>query len=56
MTRVDDVSCGSIWREAFLRGAPVGRSGEVSFNLDIALPRLVAGEEREELGRSKESV
>jgi hypothetical protein len=55
MTRVDDVSCGSIWREAFLRGV-VGRSGEVSFNLDIALPRLVAGEEREELGRSKESV
>jgi len=53
MTREDGPSCGSIWRTAFV---PVGRSGDVNFNLDIALPRLVAGEEREELGRSKESV
>jgi hypothetical protein len=37
----------------FLRG--VSCSGEVSFNLDIALPRLVAGVETEEPGRSNES-
>src|SRR6266566_5293976 len=48
-------SRGSIWRAVFLTGAPEGRSGEVSFNLDIALPRLVAGDETDEPGRSKES-
>jgi hypothetical protein len=48
-------SRGSIWKAVFLTGAPEGRSGEVSFNLDIALPRLVAGDETEEPGRSKES-
>jgi hypothetical protein len=48
-------SRGSIWRVVFLTGAPEGRSGEVSFNLDIALPRLVAGDENEEPGRSNES-
>jgi hypothetical protein len=48
-------SRGSIWRALFLMGAPDGRSGEDSFNFDIALPRLVAGVETEELGRSKES-
>jgi len=48
-------SRGSICRRVFLTGAPEGRSGEVSFNLDIALPRLVAGDETEEPGRSKES-
>lgn len=48
-------SRGSIWRAVFLTGAPEGRSGEVSFNLDIALPRLVAGDEPEEPWRSKES-
>ena len=45
-------SRGSIWIST---GAPEGRSGEVSFNLDIALPRLVAGDETEEAWRSKES-
>lgn len=48
-------SRGSIWRAVFLTGAPEGRSGEVSFILDIALPRLVAGDETKEPGRSKES-
>jgi hypothetical protein len=48
-------SRGSLWRAVFLTGAPEGRSGDVSFNLDIALPRLVDGDETEELGRSKES-
>ena len=48
-------SRGSIWRAVLLTGAPEGRSGEVSFNLDIALPRLVEGDEIEEPGRSKES-
>jgi len=48
-------SRGSIWQAVFLTGAPEGRSGDVNFNLDIALPRLVAGDEPEEAGRSKES-
>lgn len=56
MTCAGELSCGSIWRTVFLRGDPVGRSGEVSFNLDIALPRLVDGEETEEPVGSKESV
>lgn len=56
-----DITCGgepprgSIWRGVFFMGAPEGRSGEVSFNLDIALPRLVPGDETEEPWRSKES-
>ena len=48
-------SRGSIWRALLLMGAPEGRSGEVSFNLDIALPRLVDGVETEEPWRSNES-
>lgn len=48
-------SRGSIWKAAFLTGAPEGRSGEVTFNLDIALPRLVEGDEIKEPGRNKES-
>jgi hypothetical protein len=48
-------SRGSILRTVPLTGAPDGRSGEVSFNLDIALPRLVDGDETEEDWRSKES-
>lgn len=55
ISRASEPSRGSIWRAVFLTGAPEGRSGEVSFNLDIALPRLVAGDESEELVRSKES-
>jgi hypothetical protein len=56
-----DITCGgepsrgSMWRAVFLMGTPDGRSGEVSFNLDIALPRLVAGDEPEEACRSNES-
>lgn len=38
-----------------LRGVLVGCSGEVSFNLDMALPRLVAGVETEEPVRNSES-
>jgi hypothetical protein len=53
-------SRGSIWKGGLFTGAPEGRaggrrSGEVSFNLDIALPRLVPGDETEEPWRSKES-
>lgn len=55
ISRGSEPSRGSIWRAVVLMGAPEGRSGEVSFNLDIALPKLVAGDESEELGRSKES-
>ncbi len=54
-TREGESLCGSVCRVILLTGAP-GRSGEVSFNLDIALPRLVDGDEIEEPGRSKESA
>jgi len=49
-------SSASVGRRAFLRDAPVERSGDVSFNLDMALPILVAGVETGEPERSKESA